>query len=102
MVKAKKPIRAFTPIRAFLYYLGRYLEADDKRRERLSARFKRSTGADLDKSTLWRHTSLRKEPLASNLLVYLSFLHAEGAIVPGTAKGSLFIYAQPDLLRAKK
>ena len=90
-----------TPTRAFLYYLRRYLETRPERKAKLRALHKKITGAELHREPLWRHMNLKKEPLASAFLVYLTFLHHEHAIEPN-GKNAMFVYSFPELLHAKK
>ncbi len=91
-----------TATRALCFYLGRYLEREGvKARKKLSALYFKQTGEPLDKSTLWRHLTLRKEPTFSAGIVYLTFLRREGAIEPN-GRNRLFMYVFPELLRAKK
>lgn len=88
-----------TRIRALLYYLRRYLEANPGRQSKLAAEFAKSTGKNLHRSTLWRHLKLSVDPDASTLLIYLIFLHREKAIRAATRPGKLFVYAHPELLK---
>lgn len=88
-----------TPIRAILYYLRRYLAAEPGRPSLLIAEYRKKTGKDLHRSTLWRHLKLTVEPPASTLLIYLVFLHRERAIKASKRTGKLFIYAFPALLK---
>ena len=89
-------------MRALLYYLRRYLEADPKRRPRLFAAYQRAAGVPLDRTALWRQLQLRVSDVpGSTLLIYLGFLNKERAIIFGDGPGALFTYAHPQLLKAK-
>lgn len=88
-------------VRAVLYYLRAFLKKRPESRPRLLALHQKMNGLPLLKATLWRHTTLAKEPSAGTFLVYLTFLRREGAIEPNGNK-SLFVYSFPELLRAKK
>lgn len=84
-----------------LYYLRRYLEKTPDRRTALRAYFKEKTGRTLYQPNLTRHLGRQELPNMDAALVYLSFLHREGQLIPGAVgSGALFIYAQPALLKA--
>lgn len=93
-----------TKLRALLYYLRRYLDAEPKRAKTFRTYCRRTHGAEIDRSTFWRHVTLRVEPPGSLLLVYLGFLYREKAIIRPAARHDrqMFVYAFPELLRAKK
>ncbi len=89
-------------VRALMYYLARYVEADRARHKRLVKQCDRH-GMKSMRSTLWRNLNLRTEPPAAAFLIYLMFLHREKAIrPPKPGERGLFIYVFPGLLRAKK
>ncbi len=89
-------------VRALMYYLARYVEADRARHERLVKHCARH-GMKSTGTTLWRNLNLRTDPPAAAFIAYLYFLHREKAIRPPRGKErDLFLYAFPELLRAKK
>jgi hypothetical protein len=90
-------------VRAFLYYLRRYLEEFPPQRGKLIARMNKQNGNTNGLVTLWRHCKLRTEPPAAVFLLYLDFLHQARAIRPARrGEKGLFIYTRPEFLRGKK
>ncbi len=89
------------PFRLVMYYLKRYLDQDRTRYRDLRATFEKTTGAELQSTTLWRHLSLRQEPPATTFLIYLGFLHREKAIAVAPTGPELFAFTFPELMKAK-
>lgn len=96
-------------VRALMLYLARYLGDDRQRRLRLRTFYKKTTGAAINRTALWVHTTLRKEPTAPIVFVYLEFLFREKAIIrprgkaafPALSCGGLFEFKFPELLKRK-
>lgn len=85
---------------AVLLYLSRYLENNPRERRRLFALYKKTTGDDMHKGHLWKHTARKVEPNLSTTLVYLVFLSQAGELIADKKPGSLFSYKHPEWLKA--
>jgi hypothetical protein len=88
--------------KAVLYCLSQYLKSRPERRLKLKQIHKKRTGQDLNKANLWKHLNLSSEPSLSTSMIYLEFLFAERAILPGSRKLGLFVYADPSLFKPLK
>ncbi len=84
---------------AVLLYLDRYLENNPKRRRALLALYKKTTGTELSKTQIWKHTKRKAQPNLSATLVYLVFLSLEKAIKASPVPGELFDYKNPAWLK---
>jgi hypothetical protein len=92
-----------TTVRALLYYLGRYIKGNPDRKRRLLRDYKKRNGVEIETSQLYRHIGLTQPPNGEYLMFYLLFLSHEKAIrAPKKGEKGLFVYAHPELLKAKK
>jgi hypothetical protein len=87
------------PTRALLFYLRCYIEEKPQRRKALCKFHLKRTERELHEGNLHRHLSLENQPNMDTTLVYLSFLHRAGELIPAEKRNGLFHYAHPEWLK---
>lgn len=85
--------------KACLFYLRRYLKENPGEQSKLCAMHLTKTKRELNRGSLHRHLSLKIEPVMSTALVYLSFLHKRGQLIPAPKGQGIFTYKNPEFLK---